>query len=105
MKKLVILGGGAAGFMVAVRLRRSKISDMDVVLVDNKVKKKEKKHHELTVVLLGILWIYTSTMLSLVWKDWRGISETLYGYHLWLWDYLEKDECEVCTWKCSGPKG
>ncbi|CEI93699.1 hypothetical protein RMCBS344292_07929 [Rhizopus microsporus] len=36
MKKLVILGGGAAGFMVAVRLRRSKISDMDVVLVDNK---------------------------------------------------------------------
>lgn len=42
MKKLVILGGGAAGFMVAIRLRRSKISDMDVVLVDNKVKKKEK---------------------------------------------------------------
>jgi NADPH-dependent 2,4-dienoyl-CoA reductase/sulfur reductase-like enzyme len=41
MKKLVILGGGAAGFMTAVRLRRSKVSDMDVVLVDNKVKKKK----------------------------------------------------------------
>jgi NADH dehydrogenase FAD-containing subunit len=37
MKKLVILGGGAAGFLIAIRVMRSKISDIEVTLVDSKV--------------------------------------------------------------------
>ncbi|KAG1152940.1 hypothetical protein G6F37_000653 [Rhizopus arrhizus] len=36
MKKLVILGGGAAGFLIAIRVMRSKISDIEVTLVDSK---------------------------------------------------------------------